>query len=42
MRLRHGENFAGSTQAVGYGETVKLDGAKVTLHPAGHVLVFRC
>jgi putative mRNA 3-end processing factor len=38
MRLRHGENFAGSTQAVGYGETVKLDGAKVTLHPAGHVL----
>ena len=38
MRLRHGENFAGSTHAVGYGETVTLDGAKVTLHPAGHVL----
>jgi putative mRNA 3-end processing factor len=38
MRLRYGENFAGSTQAIGYGETVTLGGAKVTLHPAGHVL----
>jgi len=38
MRLRYGENFAGSTQAVRYGETVKLDGAAVTFHPAGHVL----
>jgi putative mRNA 3-end processing factor len=38
MRLRYGENFAGSTQAVGYGETVGLDGVRVTFHPAGHVL----
>jgi putative mRNA 3-end processing factor len=38
MRLRHGESFAGSTQAVGYGETVAMGGAKVSLHPAGHVL----
>ncbi|HET9716891.1 MAG TPA: ligase-associated DNA damage response exonuclease [Pseudolabrys sp.] len=38
MRLRYGENFAGRTQAVGYGETVTLDGARVSFHPAGHVL----
>ena len=38
MRLRYGEDFAGATQAIGYGETVKLDGARVTFHPAGHVL----
>jgi putative mRNA 3-end processing factor len=38
MRLRYGEDFAGSAQAVRYGETVTLGGAKVTFHPAGHVL----
>ncbi len=38
MRLRYGENFAGSTQALRYGETVALGGVSVTLHPAGHVL----
>jgi putative mRNA 3-end processing factor len=38
MRLRCGENFAGSIQAVAYGESVNLDGARITLHPAGHVL----
>jgi putative mRNA 3-end processing factor len=38
MRLRYGENFAGSTQAIGYGETVRLNGIDVTFHPAGHVL----
>ena len=38
MRLRYGENFAGATQAIRYGETVRLDGATVTFHPAGHVL----
>src|SRR5215218_857841 len=38
MRLRYGENFAGSTQAVGYGETVSVGDARVTFHPAGHVL----
>ena len=38
MRLRYGENFAGSTQAIAYGETVKLGDVTVTCHPAGHVL----
>jgi putative mRNA 3-end processing factor len=38
MRLRYGDNFAGSTQAVNYGETLKLDGVTVSFHPAGHVL----
>src|ERR1700726_2075324 len=38
MRLRYGENFAGSTQAAAYGESVALGGVKVTFHPAGHVL----
>jgi putative mRNA 3-end processing factor len=38
MRLRYGDKFAGSTQAVRYGELVKLDGANVSFHPAGHVL----
>jgi putative mRNA 3-end processing factor len=38
MRVRYGEDFAGSTQAVRYGETVRIDGVAVTLHPAGHVL----
>jgi putative mRNA 3-end processing factor len=38
MRLRYGEDFAGTAQAVHYGETVHIDGVAVTLHPAGHVL----
>ena len=38
MRLRYGDNFAGSTQAVRYGETLTLAGAQVSFHPAGHVL----
>jgi len=38
MRLRYGENFAGSTQEIRYGETLALDGVKVSFHPAGHVL----
>ncbi len=38
MRLRYGENFARSTQVIRYGESVKLDRATVTFHPAGHVL----
>jgi putative mRNA 3-end processing factor len=37
MRLRYGENFAGTTQTARYGETIDL-GVKVTFHPAGHVL----
>ncbi len=38
MRLRYGDNFAGRTQAIRYGESVRLDGVTVTFHPAGHVL----
>jgi putative mRNA 3-end processing factor len=38
MRLRYGENFAGATQAIRYGESVSLGGVTVTFHPAGHVL----
>lgn len=38
MRLRYGDDFAGSTQAIVYGETIKLGGVTATFHPAGHVL----
>src|SRR5258708_1405743 len=38
MALRYGENFAGTTQAIGYGETVEINGVAITFQPAGHVL----
>ncbi|MGA2891849.1 MAG: ligase-associated DNA damage response exonuclease [Xanthobacteraceae bacterium] len=38
MRLRYGENFAGTTQSVSYGESLDLGGVNVTFYPAGHVL----
>jgi putative mRNA 3-end processing factor len=38
MRLRYGEGFAGSTQAIEYGETVRFGDVAVSFHPAGHVL----
>jgi putative mRNA 3-end processing factor len=38
MRLRYGDDFAGTTQAVRYGETLGLGGITVSFHPAGHVL----
>ena len=38
MRLRYGENFAGSTQAIHYGEEIRLGDVRVKFHPAGHVL----
>jgi putative mRNA 3-end processing factor len=38
MRLRYGDNFAGSTQAIAYGEEVRLGDVTVKFHPAGHVL----
>ena len=38
MRLRYGEDFAGTTQAITYGETVQLGAVRVTFHPSGHVL----
>ena len=38
MAARYGENFAGSAQAAGYGETISYNDVEVTLVPAGHVL----
>jgi len=38
MRIRYGDDFAGSTQEVRYGEAVDIDGVRVSFHPAGHVL----
>ena len=38
MRLRYGDNFAGSTQAIAYGEELRLGDVRVKFHPAGHVL----
>jgi putative mRNA 3-end processing factor len=38
MRLRYGEDFAATTQAVGYGERITIEGIGVTFWPAGHIL----
>lgn len=38
MALRYGEDFAGETQAVALGETLDVNGVRVSFHPAGHVL----
>ena len=38
METRMGPGFAGSTQAVRYGETLRLGDVRVSFHPAGHVL----
>jgi putative mRNA 3-end processing factor len=38
MGLRYDENFAGSTQAISYGEEIRLGDVTVKFHPAGHVL----
>ncbi|EJW12777.1 mRNA 3-end processing factor [Rhodovulum sp. PH10] len=38
MRLRYGENFAGRTQAVAYGETLTIGDVRVCFFPSGHVL----
>ena len=38
MRLRYGDGFAGRTQAVAYGERIRLGDVDVAFHPAGHVL----
>ena len=38
MRIRCGDDCADSMQAVRYGETVDINGVKVTYHPAGHIL----
>jgi len=38
MRLRYGEDFAGATQEIAYGEPLTLGDVGVSFHPAGHVL----
>ncbi|MFC6491111.1 ligase-associated DNA damage response exonuclease [Nitratireductor sp. GCM10026969] len=38
MGLRYGADFAGSTQEAPIGESIALNGVRVTFHPAGHVL----
>jgi putative mRNA 3-end processing factor len=38
MRLRYGDGFAKTTQAIGYGERVAIGDIAVSFHPAGHVL----
>ncbi|MBB2687405.1 ligase-associated DNA damage response exonuclease [Rhizobium sophoriradicis] len=38
MRLRYGEGFCASEQAVGFNEELLVNGVKVSFHPAGHVL----
>jgi putative mRNA 3-end processing factor len=38
MRLRYGDTFAGTSQAICYGESVSLGGIDITCIPAGHVL----
>jgi putative mRNA 3-end processing factor len=38
MQARYGGDFAGSIQPLAYGESLRIGGAQVSLHPAGHVL----
>jgi putative mRNA 3-end processing factor len=38
MALRYGASFAQSTQAIAYGEKLRLGAIDVSFHPAGHVL----
>jgi len=38
MAARYGDGFAETTQAAGFGQTIRIGDAEVTFHPAGHVL----
>ncbi len=38
MAARYGDDFAGSTEALSYGQTIARNGAELTLVPAGHIL----
>jgi putative mRNA 3-end processing factor len=38
MRIRCGDDCAGSMQETRYGETLAINGVSVTFHPAGHIL----
>jgi len=38
MKVRYGEDCAGAFQAVDFGEVIDIDGVRISLHPAGHIL----
>jgi len=38
MAARYGEDFAGATETLRYGQTIARDGVEITLVPAGHIL----
>src|SRR5258708_534718 len=38
MRLRYGDNFARTTQAIAYGQELRVGDVRIKFHPAGHVL----
>jgi putative mRNA 3-end processing factor len=38
MAIRYGDGFAGSSQIARMGEVMRLDGAMVSFHPAGHII----
>ena len=38
MKIRYGKNCAKHFQVLKYGEELKIDGIKISLHPAGHIL----
>jgi putative mRNA 3-end processing factor len=38
MKVRYGEDCAGSFQALEFGEPLQIDDVRVTLYPAGHIL----
>ncbi len=38
MQARYGAEFAGETQALGYGAPILHKGVEIELHPAGHIL----
>lgn len=38
MKVRYGDDCAGRFEALDFGAVLDVDGAKVSLHPAGHIL----
>ena len=38
MKVRYGEDCAGTFQALEFGEVLRINSADVSLHPAGHIL----
>ena len=39
MKIRYGENCAGSFQPLEFGEPLRVSDVTITLHPAGHISV---